>query len=369
MRIKIQQFLFGGQLLSWAYVGQSIGRSLIKLGHDVEFVSTDGLNQELIPQDLVPFIKDKPTGSYDAQISYTMMKNFPGYLRHGNSNRIGIYNYDASYLPPEMVKYHCFCDYVCPSSNFSGQIIRNAKIPEEKIRVVPHGIDLDLFDNNKEKLELNTNKKIKILWNIATPHRRKNIKKTLRAYGKAFCKSDDVCLIAKVNSKYTQKGGYSAVDFNEELNRFKRKYRNHADIIVLNNYLPSLIELYNACDILLMLSNFECWGLPASDGLAAGKLVVASNYGGQLHFLNDKNSLLVDGKVVRMPRKYFYWDAQVTHGEMFEPSIDDAVDKLKQAVSNYDDLIAKLGLEARKTVEQLTWDNVIKEHIIPLMER
>lgn len=359
MRIKIHQFLLGGTLLSWSYVGLSLGRSLIKMGHDVEFVSTDGVKEELTPEDIKPFIKNKPTGIYDAQISYTMMKNFPSYLGHGKKNRFGIYNYDASHLPPDMVKYHKFCDYLCPSSNFSASIFEKAKIPKDKIKVIPHGIDVDQFQNNKDKYRLDTDKKIKILWNIASPHLRKNIKNTLRAYGEAFTNKDDVCLVIKVNTKYTQKT--SKVDFFDQLKKFKRKYKNYGEILIINDYLPSLIGLYNACDIVLMLSNFEQWGLPASDGLAAGKIVVASNYGGQLHFLNKKNSLLVDGDVVRMPRKYFYWNPQVKHGEMFDPSIEDSVEKLRQAAFNYDEILDKLKPHMEETVNEFTWDNAAKK--------
>ena len=359
MRVKIQQMLFGGRLLSWSYVGQSIGRALIKLGHSVDFLSTDGIKDELVPDDLRPFIINSVNKSYDAQISYTMMKNFRSYLKDGNKNRFGIYNYDASCLPPDMVKHHRFCDYVCPSSNFSSSIFKKAKIPEDKIRIIPHGIDLDLFNKNKNKLSLRTDKNIKILWNIATPHLRKNIKNTLKIYGEAFVKDDDVCLVIKINTKYTQEGG--KINFYDILSGFKRKYKNHAQILILNRYLPSLIELYNACDIILMLSNFEQWGLPASDGLAANKLVVASNYGGQLHFLNNQNSLLVNGSVVRMPRKYFYWSPQVTHGEMFEPDVQDGIQKLRQAIGDYDRLMDKFRPNMQETVRRFTWDNVAKK--------
>jgi hypothetical protein len=75
MRIKIQQFLFG-KVHSWSLVGQNIGRSLIKLGHNVEFISTDGIVDEYIPTDIKPFVKTDPSGIYDCQISYTAPTNW-----------------------------------------------------------------------------------------------------------------------------------------------------------------------------------------------------------------------------------------------------------------------------------------------------
>lgn len=358
MRIKIQQFLFGGTLFSWAIVGQGIGRALIKLGHDVEFVSTDGIQKKYVPDDLTDYVRERPTGGYDCQISYTAMRNFGPYLGHGTKNRFGIWNYDGTVVPRDMIKNYRFCDKMLPSSDFARQIFVNSNIPEDHLVTIPHGINLDEFATDK-KWSLKTTKTRKILLNIATPHRRKNLKKTLDTFGQAFTKEDDVCLVVKVNMK-KPKDIQFFVDFNSVLNKFKRKYRNHAEIEVVQGFIPNLAELYNACDIVFMMSNLECWWLPGTEGFAAGKMVVASRHGGQLHYLNDDNSILIDGQLVRMPKNYQYWSPSV-YGEMFEPDIEDGVMKLKMAVDNYDDLMEKYKPNMKKTVEKFTWDNVAQK--------
>jgi len=358
MRIKIQQFLFGGTLLSWAIVGQNIGRAFMKLGHDVEFVSTDGIKDKYVPADLKNSVKEKPTGKYDCQVSYTAMHNFGSYLRYGQKNRLGIWNFDGTVVPPNMVKHHRFCDKLLPSSNFAADTFVKSKVPEDKVVVVPHGINLEEFAT-KEKHPLKTKKSKKILLNIATPHRRKNLKNTLYTYGKAFTKNDDVCLVVKVNLK-KQKASQFFVDFNKVLRDFKRKFKNHGEVEVVTGFIPNLAELYNACDIVFQMSNLECWYLPGTEAFAANKLVVASNHGGQLHYLNKNNSLLIDGKIVRMPRNYQYWDPSA-HGEMFEPSIEDGVKKLRQAVNDYDVLMDKFTPDIEKTVQRFTWLNVSKQ--------
>lgn len=360
MRVKIQQFLFGGTLFSWAIVGQNIGRALIKLGHDVEFVSTDKVQEKYVPKDLSAYVKDKPSGTYDMQISYTAMHNFPNYLRHGHKNRFGIWNYDGTIVPAHMVKFHKFSDKLCPSSDFASEIFVKSGVPTEHIEVVPHGINLDEFATT-DKHQLKTDKSTKILLNIATPHKRKNLKKTLEAYGRAFTKDDDVCLVIKVNTK-TQKDSRFFVNFPNELKRFERKFKNHAEIEVINGFIPNLAELYNACDIVFQMSNLECWWLPGTEAFAANKLVVASRNGGQLHYLNDNNSLLIDGELVRMPRGYQYWEPSV-FGQMFEPDIDHAAHQLKYAVDNYEELMAKFSPSIKDTVGRFTWENVAKQFV------
>jgi glycosyltransferase involved in cell wall biosynthesis len=360
MRVKIQQFLFGGTLFSWAIVGQNIGRALIKLGHDVEFVSTDKVQEKYIPPDLKKYVKAKPSGKYDMQVSYTAMHNFPHFLKNGSKNRFGIWNYDGTIVPAHMVKFHNFCDKLCPSSDFASEIFVKSGVPTEKISVVPHGINLDEFATDK-KQPLKTDKSKKILLNIATPHKRKNLKKTLEAFGRAFTKDDDVCLVIKVNTK-KQRDGRFFVNFPNELNRFKRKFKNHAEIEVVQGFIPELAELYNACDIVFQMSNLECWWLPGTEAFAAGKLVVASNHGGQLHYLNRDNSLLIDGKLARMPKGYQYWEPSV-FGQMFEPDVDHAASQLRLAVESYDELITKFTSNIEETVQRFTWENVANQFL------
>ena len=358
MRIKIQQFLFGGTLWSWAAVGQNIGRAFLKAGHDVEFVSTDGVQGTYVPDDLKAHVRERPTGQYDCQVSYTAMHNFPHYLAHGIKNRFGIWNLDSTIVPQHMLKFYNFCDKTLPSSDFSKQVFVESGIPEDHLVVVPHGINLEDY-NTKDKYSLKTKKKTKILLNIATPHKRKNIKNTLKTYFTAFTKDDDVCLVVKINLRYKNNQANFHIHFMDVLKKFTSK-RGHAEVEVISNFIPSMVGLYNACDIVFMMSNLEQFWMPGLEGMAAGKIIIASNWGGQTHYLKDNNSLLISGDIVRMPRLYQYWvpDARA---RMASPSIDDGVAKLRYAVENYDVLMDKLAPKMKETVQRLTWANVARQ--------
>jgi len=78
--------------------------------------------------------------------------------------------------------------------------------------------------------------------------------------------------------------------------------------------------------------------------------------------LNDDNSLLIDGSLVRMPRGYQYWEPSV-FGQMFEPDIDHAAEQLKHAVANYDELMARFAPNIEETVQKFTWENVANKFI------
>lgn len=353
MKICLQQFL--GSNHSWSLVGQNIARSLIKKGHEVHLNSTNGY--EYFPTDLIPYIRTNLDTDYEMQISYTAMKNFPYYLSHGNRNRFGIWNYETTVLPYGFSKYYQFTDKLLPSSNFSKKIFADSGIPESHMIVVPHGADLDAFQaSNKTTYPLKTKKKFKILANIAQPHIRKNIPGLLEAFGRAFAKSDDVCLIAKVSVK-KQTAMQFDVDFYSLLKSFKRKYPHHAEIELVTDFIPNITSLYHSCDAIFSMTHAECFWLPGIEGMAANKLVIAPNYGGQLDFMSDKNSLLIPGKIVGSPRNMQYWTTSPL-AQMFEPDIAEASKLLKLASLNYQELIEKFSPEMKKALEIYSWDNV-----------
>lgn len=389
MKIKIQQFL--GENHSWSMCGQNIARAFISQGHDVHLQSTNGY--DYFPEDLKPYIKEKLEKEYDMQLSYTAMKNFPHLLSCGKKNRFGIWNMDGTVLPVGFAKYHKYCDKLFPSSSYAAQTFINGGVPKEKIVVVPHGIDLQEFSNN-EKYPLKSKKKIKILSNVAQPHLRKNIPNMFEAFGRAFTKEDDVCLVCKINVKKASKSQPKPkpqkavkskraarrletktkdnkqqqevkqfdVDFWNIYNDFCKKYPNHAEVEIITDFLPSMTPLYNSVDINFSMTRLECWYLPGSESLATNTINVVSRYGGHLDFLNDDNAILIEGKEVRCPNEAQYWVSS-PHAAWFDPFIDDAVEKLRYVVNNYDAVSSRVFPLAQKQIQEMTWLNVASQII------
>jgi glycosyltransferase involved in cell wall biosynthesis len=360
MRIKIQQFLFGVNH-SWSIVGQNLGRSFIKKGHNVDFISTDGFDKRFVPDDLMPFVKQNPIGQYDCQISYTAPHNWPNYLINGTKNRFGIWNYeynnkdstDKISLLKGFSKFYKSTDLVLPSSNFSREVFVNMGIPNDKMVVVPHGINLSDFENDNI-FKLNTKKKTKILLNIAQPHRRKALHLALKAFGTAFTKEDNVCLVAKV-FKQNKKNHPFDIDFPGLFKTFETKFPKHAEVEFVYSYIPNIADLYKACDINFSATFAECWHLPSLEALASGIINVVPRYGGQLDFCNDNNSLLIDGNIVRAPRDHQYWESN-PHAVHFEIDNQDAAKKLQIAVAELDDLKKQFTPNMIETAKKFTWD-------------
>lgn len=356
MKAKIQGFL--GSNHSWSIVQQNIARSLVKNGYEVHLSSTNGY--EHFPADLKPYVREKLDGTYDLQVSYTAMKNFPVYLNHGSKNRFGIWNYETTVLPRGFSKYHLATDLMLPSSEFSKRIFAENGVPESRMEVVPHGFDTEAF-KTPVKYPLKTKKKLKILANIAQPHIRKNIPGLLEAFGRAFTSKDDVCLVAKISAKPLKEFTFE-IDFYNILAAFKRKYKQHAEIELVTEFIPNIAELYNSCDIVFSTTFAECFWLPGLESMAASKITIAPNYGGQLDFMNDSNSLLISGKKVPAPKAMQYWSTS-PYAAMFEPNLDNAAELLQTAYQKHDELALRFKPGMDSIVERFTWDAAVKKII------
>lgn len=360
---------------SWSVVSQNISRALIVLGHQVDLYSTNG--REHFPEDLKPYLigsnnegkeligRMPDPNQYDACFSYTAMKNFSKYLQYSKKNRFGIWTYEfagKNALPPGFAKYHSACDFLLAPSNFAKDVFIDSGIPDHKIKIIPHGINLNELEEVKS-YPIKSQKSIKILINLGQLHLRKNLSDALEMYGKAFNKNDDVCLILKIADKIPSQ--QFEISFNQIYSNFIKIHPNHAEIEIIKDYIPNIYSLYKACQIHFSATNCEGFGMPQLESLACGLININPHYGGYLDFLNNDNSLLISGEIFKVPGNYLYYQNRLGLSA-FKPNIEDGINKLQIAVKNYDQLIHKIKPYSEHIKHKYNWLEVAKT-IINLM--
>ena len=370
MKILIRQFL--GKLHSWAIIGWNIADSLIRMGHEVHLFSTDGIKH--LPENLKPYLIGyieenlpkkvygrMPDSLYDCQISFTAMKNFPIYLGNGSRNRFGIWCYEwegKNILPTGFAKNYKYVDKLLPPSNHAKKIFLDSGIPEEVMEIIPYGIS-DEFLNLDTKYELKTNKKFKVLCNIAQIHQRKNIPGIFEAWGRAFAKNDDVVLVMKTGNKNSPEAN---LEFDYCFNSFRKKYPDHAEVLIVNKFISQMSDIYRSCNAFFSMSFAESFLMPAIEALASNKIVIVGAGGGQVDFCNDNNSLLIRGKNVRADPRYMYWEPK-QNATVFEPNADHAAEQLQFAFKNEQELLQKFSPSFANIRKEYTWDNIVKKII------
>lgn len=366
--MKVLWHGFCGKQHSWSVCAQNICRILKKLGHNVHMFSTNGDQHfpEDLRENLIGFVNENekilsgklPDRDYDMQLTYTAMHNWGPFLNFGKKNRFAIWNYDGSHIPKGWAKYHNFCDLILPSSEFSKNTFLRNGVPEDKMVIVPHGVN-DEFLNPGNTFDIKTDRKRKFLLNIAQIHTRKNIPMILDCWGKAFNKNDDVVLVAKLSKKKNKTMPFELF-WSDLFSDFKKRYKNHAPIVVVDDFLDNISDIYRSCDISLSASHVECFHLPSLEMMSLNKLSIASNYGGNVDFMNENNSLLINGKIGRAPLNYQYW-VPVVEGEMFYPDKNETINVMKTAAKDYDALLEKFQPELLKVKEKYTWENVVNQ--------
>jgi hypothetical protein len=141
-----------------------------------------------------------------------------------------------------------------------------------------------------------------------------------------------------------------------------------ADIHVLDRSLSAeeLGGLMAACDCYVSLHRAEGFGLTMAEAMAIGKPVIATRYSGNVDFMNDENSYLVDYTIARVGPDCEIYPPE---GEWAEPSIEHAAQLMRELYSEptqaaergaraADDIARTLsaattGLAMRRRLEQL----------------
>ncbi|WP_049868350.1 MULTISPECIES: glycosyltransferase [Paenibacillus] len=123
--------------------------------------------------------------------------------------------------------------------------------------------------------------------------KRKGWDVLIRAYVQEFGAYENVSLVLKVNLSLKPDSNPSM-----EIMSLVREMGLNAfpHIQVIDSYLgeEELLGLYRACDAYVMPSRGEGWGRPYWDAMALGLPTIGTRWSGQLEFMTDENSYLID---------------------------------------------------------------------------
>lgn len=392
-KMFIRSYSWGQANLSWSVVIEELLHAAEQLGNDVVFLSTNGfrgmkrwnadksLEQEFFQRQ---FIRDN--GKFDIDLTYTVPQNFPSRFLSTSKCKMAIYAYESSIMPEGWKKFYNIVDYVLPPSDYCADMIKRNGCPEEKIKVVPHGVDLSLFNPDVEPLDLKTEKKVKFLC-VAEPHYRKQLDKLLKLYRETFTSDDDVCLVLKTKIFKTKEEVAGKKGFEQDLAPLLIDFKKDPkapEIKVISKRLDNIAALYTACDAFALMTASEGWGVPYLEALATGLPVIAPRHGGQLQFLNDSNAILTKCGVRRARPQEQYWGGhpKAVVGNPDEKDFSDAMhtmykeilhlkstkdnpisDESEVSRSILEEKYKRMKISALDTASRLTWQNAMQQII------
>ncbi|MDL9999607.1 glycosyltransferase family 4 protein [Variovorax sp. J22P240] len=168
---------------------------------------------------------------------------------------------------------------------------------------------------------------------------RKNPLGLIQAFKQAFGGGDAVRLVLK-----TSFGDRHPAQI-EEL----RSAAAGANITVIDQvYSPDeVLSLMDACDAYVSLHRSEGLGLTMAEAMLMGKPVIATNFSGNVDFMDASNSLLVPYKLVKLGKPIPPYGADL---EWAEPSIEEAAKLMRRLYENQE-WARELGARAKASAE------------------
>lgn len=167
---------------------------------------------------------------------------------------------------------------------------------------------------------------------------RKNPFSAAKAYAKSFRNNENTILIIKCHN--VQKDQVKILD--EILKACNYK--------LMTKYLDrdEVLGLLNCSDCYVSLHRAEGFGYMLSEAMLLGKHVIGTNWSGNLDFMNNKNSNLIDYKLIEISE-----DAgPYKKGNLWaDADINDAADKMLSVFEKRKDL--SVPLNGQKTIKEL----------------
>ena len=228
-----------------------------------------------------------------------------------------------------------------------------------KIRVVPHGVDTEVF---KPKLDGNNQPK-PFMYVLNKGWRnlqdRGGVQFAIRAYWEEFTLKDNVSLFIKLNP------AYGIPDVKKMLEELKPKDKAELpQINISTNNIPQnqMAQLYQMADVFVSPTMAESFNLPCIESMTCGVPVITTSFGGQTDFVNETNGWIVDGEFIQSPELPIYEEVK-----WLQPSIESLRKAMRNAYENKNEVIAK-GQKALQDAQKFKWSDSADKALLCLQE-
>lgn len=216
------------------------------------------------------------------------------------------------------------------------EIFAAGGIAESKLRVIGETLDFDRFRPGlaREPSALGAPAGHFTFLSNFDFSERKGWRQLLLAWAQAFHPNDPVCLVLKTRSVAHHDGRFVRERIADFLRRSGGR-RSTAPVRVIARMLPAVEVpgVYAAADAYVSASRGEAWGRPYMEAMAMGLPTIGTRWGGNLEFMSDANSWLVDGRLVPVPDETAPSDLYKGH-HWFEADVDELSGALQEIAAD-----------------------------------
>jgi hypothetical protein len=251
-------------------------------------------------------------------------------------------------------------------TEFNKQTFITGGIPEDKLHVVPYGVDAETYSPDVQPLSIKDRPRFLFL-SVMDLKECKGYDVLLNAYLQEFSAKDDVALLLKAYS-----GGIEDA-YKERIRKIIRDFRERnkstAKLLFWGDNVDAqkMIALYRTADAFVLPTRGEGWSMGTIQSMACGVPTIMTDCSGHRIYMNETNGLLV--KCEKQQIRNIQWllrdPVQAGH-EWWEPDVMDLRRQMRWAYDHPKEM-KDLGAKARQDVLQWTWKKAAQKLINELI--
>jgi GT2 family glycosyltransferase/glycosyltransferase involved in cell wall biosynthesis len=254
--------------------------------------------------------------------------------------RIGYWYWEFDVIPDSWLSHIDEVDEIWVATEFVARGLR-AKVSKPVHTIFP-GVKLGSFDRRtRAHFGLETAPYTFLFtFHMMSVMERKNPLGLIRAFASAFKPEESVQLVLKTSF---------AERHPEQFKALKDAAASAGNVKIINEvYSPGdVLALMDVCDAYVSLHRSEGLGLTMAEAMLMGKPVIATDFSGNVDFMNESNSLPVRHEIVKLGKAIPPYEANF---EWAQPSESHAAELMRRV---YDDQAwaAELGEKGRASAE------------------
>ncbi len=254
---------------------------------------------------------------------------------------------ETSLVPEELLAFLDGMEQVWVPTAWGKGVLEASGVPVGKIRVVPYGVDTELF----RPADRPAGKRFRFLC-VGKWERRKGTAELVRAFCRAFPADAPVELYLQCGNPYLPD-----LDLSQTVQRIVDEQGGGPKILVGAPISESeLVSLYQSANAFVLASRGEGWGLPVLEAMACGLPVIVTEEGGHREFVRSEHTYWVRVRERRPVDDPTFFDPRLRWGTWVEPDWDHLVDQLRRVVAEPSEC-RRRGAEARLASLDWTWDH------------
>ena len=244
-------------------------------------------------------------------------------------------------------------DQVWVPSAWGHSVLTAHGIHADRIRIVPEGVDGTRFHAHGRRPR-STARPFRFL-TVGKYEQRKNIDLTIEAFAQVYANQAQAELVIKSNYFTNHREKHSELQ-----GKISDLGLDNVTLLWDEMTETQLADLYRACDVFVLPTRAEGWGLPLIEAVAAGLPIITTMYSGHMEFLQHVyDSVLPVSHVMTQidcPEYCSYYpDSMNDWGVWAQPDLNSLVVCMQQSLQQEQELYDRAQRNSKIIRERFSW--------------